>query len=212
MSSRDWVIPKLLENDSVDGALPLKDIFVEIHSKKGQTLVAAVIPDRLVTRESVLQALSHEVMPDILVTIPIATVWTGAAINCARENELGWGGMGELRHAIDSDDVSSIQKKEYDFVERGLGQHDKVSHLERLYDRVYVVHRTNYDPITVTLINEYELTADHIRHARDTYGRFDAVLKTNPNGNTTSNAIEVAEQLSIGIYKWGEFLGRLHKP
>jgi hypothetical protein len=145
-------------------------------------------------------------------TIPRSTVWTGEAIDFAREHQIGWGGIGELFRAVDSEEDSDIQKKEYEFVERGLSQHDKVTKLIRVFDRVFEVHRSKFDPITVVLINEYELTAEHVRHAKATYGHFDAILKTNPNGRTTENARETAEKMSAEIFGWGEFLGRLNKP
>jgi hypothetical protein len=88
----------------------------------------------------------------------------------------------------------------------------KVTHLTRIYDRVFRISRRKLGDVTVALVNEYELTAEHVRSTREIYGAFDAILKTNPNGRTTDAARAAADDLGIGIFKWGEFLSRLHKP
>jgi hypothetical protein len=61
------------------------------------------------------------------------------------------------------------------------------------------------------MLNEYELTADHVRTARSRYGAFDAILINNPNGKATSAASDVAKGLRVGIFMWREFLGRLNR-
>ena len=61
------------------------------------------------------------------------------------------------------------------------------------------------------MLNEYELTADHIRTARDRYGSFDVVVNTNPNGSVTSAAAEAAKSMGVEILKWGPFFGRINK-
>ena len=63
----------------------------------------------------------------------------------------------------------------------------------------------------VTLLYEYELTAEHVRTAREEYGDFAVIVKTNPNGGVTENAREVGKGLGIEILKWGQFLGRLNQ-
>jgi hypothetical protein len=62
------------------------------------------------------------------------------------------------------------------------------------------------------MLNEYELTADHVRTAKSQYGIFDTVLLNDPNGKPTSSALQVAENMGIEILKWREFLGRLNRP
>lgn len=113
--------------------------------------------------------------------------------------------------ALSQKNVESFQKKEYSFVERGLNQHNRVNHFDRLFDRLIEIHRGDLPSVKIVLLNEYELTAEHIRHARDAYGEFSAVLRTNPNGGATSNAHLVAKELGAEIFQWGEFLSRLNK-
>ena len=75
-------------------------------------------------------------------------------------------------------------------MERGLRQHTRVRILERVHDRKYIIGRYGLDDVVVVLANEYELTADHIRTARDRYGPFTDILITNSNGDPTSSAIK----------------------
>jgi hypothetical protein len=110
------------------------------------------------------------------------------------------------------ENVREYTRREYEFVERGLNQHDRVSGLEREFDRVYLVHRHHLPPVRFVMLNEYELTGDHVRTARSRYGAFDVVLINNPNGKPTSGALAVAEDMGIEIFKWRELLGRLNRP
>src|SRR5690606_36426847 len=115
-----------------------------------------------------------------------AAIWHGCAIDYLHRHHVGWGGLGEIFSALHTIDYGAIQKREYEFVEHGLLKHTRVARLERLYDRVFKVHRTGVlKPLVVALINSYELSADEVRNAVKNYGKFDLILKTNPNGSPT---------------------------
>ncbi len=107
--------------------------------------------------------------------------------------------------------MRAFQPKETEFVERGLRQHDRISRFERVYDRLYRISRSGLRDLTVAMLNEYELTADHLRTARDRYGEFSVAVITNPNGRATSSAGEAAQTMGVEILKWGTFFGRLNK-
>lgn len=83
--------------------------------------------------------------------------------------------------------------------------------LERVHDRMYMVRRSGLNDVVVVLANAYELTADHVRTARDRYGQFTDILITNPNGEPTSSAIQAAKSMGSRVSKWGAFLGRLNR-
>jgi hypothetical protein len=61
------------------------------------------------------------------------------------------------------------------------------------------------------MLSEYELTADHIRTARDRYGNFDVAVNTNPNGTITRSASDAANSMGIEIHNWRSFFGRINK-
>lgn len=80
-----------------------------------------------------------------------------------------------------------------------------------MYDRLYRISRNGLPDLTVVMPNEYELTADHLRTARDRYGQFSVAVITDPNGRATSSAEEAAHTMGVEILKWGTFFGRLNK-
>jgi hypothetical protein len=106
--------------------------------------------------------------------------------------------------------VRGFQPKETEFVERGLRQHDRISSFDRIHDRLYRISRDGLPDLTVAMLNEYELTSDHLRTARDRYGKFSVAVITNPNGRATSSAKDAAETMDVEILKWGPFYGRLN--
>ncbi|MET3606882.1 hypothetical protein ABIC74_000724 [Mucilaginibacter rubeus] len=214
MSYRDWMVKKLAENEfsqEIDSAHPLGDNLIEIITEKGKTLIVGVIDTQtLITKDEVYNLyISGPKSPNIVVS-KYGVVWHGSAIDFSRKQNIGWGGMGEINSAIDTEDYGDIQKREYQFVEEGLLKHSRVNHLERLYDRVFKIHRSgNLPPITITLIDSYELSGDEVRQAIKKYKSFDAILKTNPNGNPTGNAFSAASEIGAKIFVWKELYSRL---
>ena len=92
-----------------------------------------------------------------------------------------------------------------------MRQHGHISSFERVHDRLYRISRNGLPDLTVAMLNEYELTADHLRTARDRYGQFSVAVITNPNGRGTDSAAEAAQTMGVKILKWAPFLGRLSK-
>lgn len=164
---------------------------------------AGIISATEVTPTEIRPFLDSNTEVEIITNVPRELLWTGSAIELASAHSIAFGGIGDLMSAVSNDDVRQYVKSEYKFVERGLLQHDKVSHLVREYDRVYVVHRVRLSPLRFVMLNEYELTGDHVR-------AFDAILLNNPNGSATLGAKEIAKSLGVNIFKWGQFLGRLN--
>ena len=109
---------------------------------------------------------------EIIANVPKESYWTGEALRLAHDNNIATGAYGDLLRVIGLQDVRAFQPKETEFVERGLRQHNRISSFERMHDRLYRVSRNGLPDLTVAMLNEYELTADHLRTARDRYGQF----------------------------------------
>jgi len=215
MSYRDWVISKLRdteENEEIDSATALGDSFIEILTGDGKTVIIGVIDSVNITESDVSEVyISGPKKPNLVIAKSDA-IWSGSAIDYSRQKNMGWGGIGQISSTFQTNDYAAIQRREYAFVEEGLLRHTRVARLERIYDRVFKIHRKgNLPPLTITLINSYELSGDEVRHAISKYGRFDAVLKTNPNGSPTGNAHSAAAEIGADIFVWRELLGRLNK-
>ena len=205
-----WVAETIAKITLVQEAVVVGPHSIRIMRDKLAPFVAGVISVPVVTPAIVQLVLDADPSIEILVNVPRESIWTGSAINAAAAMGVAFGGMGDLMSAVSDEDVRRYTRSEYDFVERGLRQHDRVSRLEREADRVYLVHRHGLPPLRFVMLKEYELTGDHVRTARDRYGTFDAVLLNNPNGKPTTGAKEVAKGMGVGIFKWGQFLGRLN--
>ena len=211
MSTRDWAIQQLAEHTEIRSAVPHGDLFVTIERKRYDPFSTAILNERRVNGDAVESVFSLSTEVQFITNMPRKGTWTGSAILVAQEYNLGWGGFGDLMSAVNYEDVRGFQKKEFSFIERGLHQHDRVSHYERIFDRVFEISRWDLPNMRVSLLYEYEVTAEHVRAAREEYGDFAVIVKTNPNGGVTRTAREVGKGLGIEILEWGQFLGRLNR-
>jgi hypothetical protein len=89
--------------------------------------------------------------------------------------------------------------REYAYAERRFRQQLSVTRTERLFDRVWKVHRKNGASLKIAISNEYDLTADEVRTTRDRYGAFDILFHTNPYGRITTQAMSTAQELGIEL-------------
>jgi hypothetical protein len=206
-----WVANRLKGHTEVQAVEILEPQLLRLARNKHGTFLTVTIAEPRVEPSSFEHLLDSSPAIEFVVNIPKESFWTGAAIECASRRSVGWGGLRDLYSAIALPEPCLYVRKEFEFVERGLRQHKTVSSLDRVYDRKYVVRRLGLEDVTVVILNEYELTADHVRTARGRYGPFDAILITDPNGGPTSSARGAAESIGASIYKWGEFLSSLGK-
>lgn len=216
MSFRNWVVEKLNKEESdyaeIESASAFGDFLIEVKTIRAKHIIVGVIESEHITElDANLVCDGAPKAPNLLIARSNA-LWTGNAINYCRHRNIGWGGMGQIFSTFETNNYSRIQKNEYAFVEDGLQRHHAVSRLDRLYDRVFKITRKgNLRPLTIVLIDSYELTGEEIRNAITRYGRFDAVLKTNPNGDPTSHAYTAAAEIGADIFVWKELWGRLNK-
>jgi hypothetical protein len=215
MSYIDWIVSELRDtkmNQDILSAERLSEELIEVRTSKGKIVVVGVIEGATINVSDIEQVCVVAIKkPDILVS-KAASIWNGSAIDYVRQKNIGWGGMGEIPHAFHTTDYKSIQKREYQFVEDGLLRHTRVTRLERVFDRVFKIFRTRgLRPLITVLINSYELSAEEVRNATNKYGKFDIILKTNPNGSPTTNAYLAAKEVDADIFLWSELLSRLNR-
>ena len=212
LTTRDWTAKQLVGHDKVVSVEPEGELCIYIQRKEYEPVTSAILNENRVDRRTIESVFDHNGRVQFVANIPRDSVWMGDAIALVRANNLGWGGFGDLMSAINLESVEGFQKQEYSFVERGIRQHDRVEHYERIFDRVFLCFRKRLPEIKVALVYEYELTAEHVRAAREKYGEFSVIVKTNPNGNITGAAQQVGTGLGVDILTWCEFLGRLNRP
>jgi hypothetical protein len=206
-----WVSQIMREKRGVNGVEQVSDRSIRISRDRHPPYVAGIISTRNVTDADVNAVLEEDPNVDIIINVPSAGVWQGSGIFATQRAGVAFGGMGDLQSCIDRENPSDYVKAEYEFIERGLSQHNRVTTIVREADRLFLLFRNGLPEIRVLALYEYELTADHLRTARARYGNFDLVLISNPNGRPTEGAANVAETLGIELLMFGELLSRLNR-
>lgn len=207
----EWVASKLRKATDVLAVEILSNQVLRIERRNYDPFIAGVVSTECVKTDTIKSLITSPFEIEIIANVPKESYWTGAALKLARDNDIATGGFGDLLRVIDVEDVRLFESKETLFIERGLRQHDRVKDMERVHDRLYRIRRNRLPDLTVVMLNEYELTSDHLRTARERYGPFSIAVITNPNGDPTDAAKKVAQTLGVEILKWGAFFGRLNK-
>jgi hypothetical protein len=207
----EWVAGNLRKADHVTKVEVLSEQVLRVSRDKYAPYVAGIVSVKCVKVDDIMPLVESELGVEIIANVPKESYWTGEAIMLAQVHSIATGGYGDLLRVIDDEDVRAFQQKETVFIERGLRQHDRISSFDREYDRLYRIRRNGLSDLKVAMLNEYELTADHLRIARERYGQFSVAVITNPNGSSTSSAQEVAQTMGVEILNWRLFFGRLNK-
>lgn len=212
MTIATWVAARLKDAEEVEDIDVLAANVIRVSRSEHPPFLAGIVSAARVEGKTIQSLVEGEHDIEIIANVPKDAFWTGDALSLASRHQIASGVFGDLRRVLTLGNVRSFVPAETAFIERGLGQHRRVASFHRLHDRVYQIHLHNADQsdVVAVMLNEYELTAEHIRAARDRYGPFAIVVKTNPNGRPTTSAVNVARQLSVDILMWGEFLGRLN--
>ena len=207
----NWIASKLSDHDQVSKIEIIESQAIKIVRRRYTPFNSILLDKEVVHPSMFIDKLCNDVCFEFVMSLRKDTVWTGDAILAARRHGLGWGGLGELMSAINDEVVGGFQSKDFSFVERILSQHSKVLRIEFVNNRIFLVYRADLPCIRLVLINEYDLTVEHLRHHRRIYGKFDEVLATNPNCRLTSTADTVAELMSVRVYSSGQFMRRLNR-
>lgn len=212
-----WVADQIMSMDDVQDVEVVEYQILSVKSQHDSFMLGTTAFE-CVNRTVVRTLTERSNALSFIVNIPKESFWTGGAINLISQYSIAFGGMGDLYRALSCLTISRLTNvrqyvnPEFSFVEQALEQHDIVMGMKRIYDRKYVLKRQRLSNFTIVLINEYELTKDHVRRARKRYGIFDAILITNPNGDATTQARETARSMNIGIYKIGQLMARINGP
>ena len=203
---------RLQKHSNVKSVVALAPQILKVTRNNATSFVVATVAALRVDEQTIRAVLERSRDVEFVANIPKESYWAGDAIALCKSSSAAFGSLGDLLSAVATDDVRRYVNKEYGFVERGLRQHSCVDSLDRLSDRHYFIKRKfRRPPISMVFLNEYELTADHVRTARDRYGEFGVLLMTNPSGNPTAAASQAAESMGIEVHKWGALLRRLNK-
>ncbi|MFA7295562.1 MAG: hypothetical protein WC211_00065 [Dehalococcoidia bacterium] len=207
-----WAAQRLKEHSEVRAVEVLAPQVLRITRTQLRPVVVSTIASARVEASTVNALLGTRQDIEFIANIPRESLWTGDAIQAAIRHRAAWGSFRDLFSATADENPNKWENREFAFFERVLRQHDRVTNVEREFDRKYVVRREALPSVSVVLLNEYDLTADHVRTARDRYGRFDIVFHSNPNGGITSDATDAAESLGAHVYMLSDLLRQLNRP
>jgi hypothetical protein len=209
--SGKWVAQKITKHENVKAVDIVSSNEIHVERKTGSSVNVATMSLDRVDEESVAALLMDKQDIDFVINIPKAAYVVGNTYALAEEQNFGFGGLGDLFVALRSDSPRAYVNREFEFVLRSLRQHKMVSEVTRLDDRRLLVQRKGLHPVSVLILNDYELTAEHIRHGIERYGEFQAIARSNPNSRVTEAAAAAADESGIRIFSWKEFLGYLNR-
>jgi len=149
---------------------------------------------------------------EMVVNVPARSRWSGEAIQLVQQHGRSFGGIKDIMAACNWDEVSEYVRDEFRFFEERISTHRNLERLDRLTDRLYLLHRKNYPPKRVVLLNEYELSGPNIWDAAKLHGPFDIVHHTNPNGKVLADGVAAGKTLEVSILKLGDLFRRLNQP
>lgn len=209
-----WIAEKLRQDDQFTAVEAIGSGFLQVTPKEHMPFVAVAVGVReTITQDDVKPLFSDpNTRAEFVVNVPSKAIWRGDAIDVIHAAPAAFGTLGDLVKAAREEPVSSYRNKEYNFFDRAFRQHRSVKEVIRVYDRVYLLLRGKLPDITVTLIDAYDMSAEDIRNAYDTYGRFDAAVKTTSYGSITSAASEAATNIGAEAFKFRDLMARLYKP
>lgn len=211
VQTTQWVAGNLRQARQVSDVEVLSDQVLRIAREMHDPFVSGIVSTARVDIEAVMPLITSKHQVEIIANIPKESFWTGGAINLAQENNIATGSYGDLLRVIDVEDVRNFRARETIFIERGLRQHARIVSFTRVHDRLYRITRHGLPDLSVVMLNEYELTADQLRTARDRYGAFAIAVITNPNGSATQSADDAAATMGAEILDWRRFFRRLNK-
>ncbi len=213
ISSTTWVASKIQDLADVDEVDINGQHLLTVRRASTPTFKAAIISTNVVEADDIQLLFKTYTNIDVVVNVPGQARWSEGAVRLCLDAGVSFGGMSAMTSAIEKNikNVRTYPGKELHFVEEGLRQHSRVSEFIRDDERSYRVKRVGLPAIRVVVLNDYELTGEHVRSARQRYGNFDAILMNNPNGDATKTAIQIGKDLKIAILRWGQFLGWLNQ-
>lgn len=211
-SPTDWIESRIDSNVGFRLVGRTSEDFLLIEDCKGRICPVAVVGARpVVMPADVESALAHATKPQFVVNIPSSASWSGPAIAIVHAVPAGFGSLGDLGRAARKGNLSGYRNETFGYFERAVGQHSNVRQLTRLYDMVIVADRFSGQPLTIALIDAYNMSAEDVRTARSKYGLFDIALKTSSYGGVTSAAREAAMSMDAEALMFRELMRRLEQ-
>lgn len=208
----DWVVKKISDGQELElRGRPAADlILVQVPGNRYNAVLAGIIGvKKEITAAHVQSFFINGPFPAFLVNIPSATPWRGDAIHLIHTADAAFGSLGDLARAAHLESPGSYRERETDFFYTAIRDHTNVSRIIMAYDKVFRVERYRGDPLTIAMVNAYNVSAEDVRNARARYGDFDIAVKVNGHGSVTTAAVQAAATFGAEALTFGEMMSRL---
>lgn len=208
--SKQFLIEKLQKFGSIQEINSVGENLVKITRKKGIDFIGFTMSMEKIDYQTIKEICDSNSKLNFITNIKKQYCISSEALTYLEGKNISFGGLGDFMRFCNKDDNELIEDKEFSFVSRGLRQHIRVTNYKRLDNRRIKISRLGLPDVIGIMINDYDISIESVRSAKDLYDDFKVIIKTNPNGKITSEAEEVANHLKIEICKWGDFLGKLN--
>jgi hypothetical protein len=208
-----WVAEKLEKEEQRLKVIDCtSDDFLVIHSKDDYTLRVAVLGVKDVIQVAHVQPLfAGATKPELVINVPSKTLWSGTAIEFVHSVPAAFGTMGDIARAAETKAAQLFRDKNMAFFINAMEQHSNVTAVSYVFDSVFRVDRRKGSPVTVAVIDAYNMGAEDVRNARNRVGHFDVVVKSSSYGSITGEAEAAADSMGAKALKFGELMQRLAK-
>lgn len=210
MSLNNWCFEKLKSHDKVRMLEDVGDSLYKITTIKDQEFIVLAKPEG---NSSVTSVAGVELSNlDFFLNIRKEAYIDGGLVNLASIFNFGIGDLSDLLSALNRENISDYITQDIEYVMENLPQHTRVTNLERLDYRRFKIHRLNLPSLTILVLNDYELTVEAVRSGIKKYGKFDAILSSNPNRQPLTTMCQAAvSSAGLQVFSWRELFGHLNK-
>lgn len=206
----DWVVGKLSEDKTLQVINRTPGNLLVIEAKGGYSFNVGVLGVQSVIELSDVQPLfAGATRPHLVVNVPSKTLWRGSAIDFVHAIPAAFGTFGDISRAAQTKAAGFYRDKNMGFFIDAIVQHNNVSSVSYVYDRVFRANRKDGTSIVVAVIDAYNMSAEDVRNARTQLGEFDVVVKSSSYGSITQQAEAAAQSMGAQALKFGQLMQRL---
>lgn len=210
MSLNTWCFNKLESHDKVSMLEEVSASLYKVTTAEGQEFIVFAKSEETSSVSSVTGVDLSNL--DFFLNIAKQAYIDGGLVQLASNFSFGIGDLSDLLRALNRDNISNYVTQDIEYVMENLPQHTQVINLERLDYRRFKIHRLNLPSVTILVLNDYELTVDAVRSGIRKYGKFDAILSSNPNRRPLTTTCQTAvNSARLQVFSWRELFGHLNK-
>ena len=211
-SAAEWIAKKITEGNELELIERLAGDRLVVKAPGWEAFQVAVLGVReVITLDHVEPLFQGTDNPQFVLNIPSSALWRGDAMMMIHDAPAAFGTLGDLGKAARLECPFLYRDKQWSFFYDGISQHSNVREVKPLYDRVFEAHRRHGAPLTIALVDAYNMSAEDIRAARTRYKHFDIAVKMTSYGSVTSAASQAAASFGAEALMYGDLLRRLAK-